>query len=163
MDSLEVLYKRDNFILHQGFDLRTNSGNRYQRLVLENIGSKSSQYYLFGESAHFENGKIVVYSPAFSYEKGENNANDGKWFRADFYIKNGLNGVRFLYDSIPQNHSQLEIDAQNEGIYLFQNDSLKQICSKQTEDCFHSTRIDGTYFLPYPGRFYTTFELIDVK
>lgn len=151
-DSIKVLTKYKDVILYEVQELSRNKKYYLHHLVLKN---KSNKYFKLDEFAELKNDSIIYFlSPPFLSIGGKDKWEEGIWFYADFYKERGKSGVRYNYDSIPENKDELIKTAQTKGIYRFDDNKLIMISKKQSEEAFNENKIDGLYYLPNPGRFY---------
>jgi len=160
MEELEEITSRGMYTLLEGLDVPTNRGNRYQRLLLQKQDADSLRSFLFNEFTRYEGGEIGCYGAPFSSHQ---DTSMGFWFHAEFYTQFGRKGVKYDFSGLPPNRATLEKETVSEGVYLLKKDRLLKICPKQTEDCFHSKRLTGTYYLPKPGLFFRRFRFEEIE
>lgn len=150
-DSVKVLTKYQNVIVYEVQELSKNKKYYLHHVILKD----NNKYFKLHEFAELKNDSVIYFlSPPFISIGGKNKWEEGIWFYADFYKEKGTSGIKYNYDSIPENKNELIKTSQAKGIYRLENNKLIKISENQSEEAFNENKLDGLYYLPNPGRFY---------
>lgn len=118
---------------------------------------KSNKLYLFDADCELANDSIIRTNVVeFLIDENSDNRKDGIWVYSDFYTEGNFiyktSGIKFGVDSIPRNwKGKLP---KEEGIYFYENNTLKMISKVQSEEKFNETEKDGFYYIPNNGKLY---------
>ncbi len=138
-----------------------DSIDSYPRILV-----KSNRLYLFDSDCAFQDDStIIAYEPAFLIDDQGEFRKNGLWIYADFYTEGKFpfnkSGIRFSVDSIPKGWTQ-NVPAK-EGIYFFENNSLKMLSHEQSGTRFREKEKDGFYFFPNSGRLFDRINITDIE
>ncbi|MGV7106100.1 hypothetical protein [Flavobacterium sp. U410] len=134
--------------------------DEYSRLLV-----KSNRLYLFESGCELENDSIILsYYPAFIIDEDGEFRKNGIWVYSQFYTEGKFpfhtKGIKFSPDSIPKNWNK-KLPTQ-EGIYFYENNTLKMISKEQSEEKFREKEKDGFYFFPNKGRLFDRINITEL-
>ena len=146
---------------------------RYFKVYVTLLKMSNGKYFVLDPDAYLENDSTIIYysQPLKSDSENGSFQKDGIWFYAHFYtektdstgiIQESVGGVKYSVDSMPTNGEQI-VRPKSEGVYFYQNNTLKKVLVEQSEDKFYSLQKDGFYFLPNSGRFLKKYSIKILK
>lgn len=145
----KTLVKKPKYSIYKAGDSATDP---YPNLLV-----KSNKLYLFNSDCELANDSTIYANiNEFLIDENSDNRKDGIWVYSDFYTEGSFvyktSGVKFSVDSIPRNWKG-KLPKQ-EGIYFYENNTLKMVSKIQSEEKFYETEKDGFYYFPNNGKLF---------
>lgn len=127
---------------------------------------KKRRMYLFNRDYEVKNDSTILsYYSAFLIDSDGAFRKNGIWIYAQFYSEGTFpfnsNSIKFSVDSIPANWNKKR--PTTEGIYFYENDSLKLYSREQSEEKFKEKEKTGFYFIPNKGRLFNKINTNDLN
>ncbi|MGO4773090.1 hypothetical protein ACEN2I_15615 [Flavobacterium sp. W22_SRS_FK3] len=164
---LDTLLQKENVLITKVQD------SKYP-IISKILIKKSNSYFIFDTDCYLENDStIIAYAPPFQSDLDNGSfQKNGIWLYTEFYTEENKkgnsiyeisdSGAKFSVDSLPQNLNLRSLP-KSEGIYFFENNSLKQVSAIQSEDAFYKLNKNGFYFLPNTGRLFEHIKISSIK
>lgn len=138
-------------------EVKNTASDSYSRLLV-----KSNKSYLFDADCELANDSIIHTNIVeFLIDENSDCRKDGIWVYSDFYTEGSFvyksSGIKFSVDSIPRNWKG-KLPKQ-EGIYFYENNTLKMISKVQSEEQFKEKEKDGFYYFPNNGKLYNKIDI----
>jgi hypothetical protein len=163
---LDTLLQKENVLITKVQD------SKYP-IISKILIKKNNSYFIFDTDCYLENDStIIAYAPPLKSDSDTGSfQRNGIWFYSEHYQDNKKGnsvysisdvGAKFSVDSVPKNLKIKQLP-KSEGIYFFENNSLKQISSIQSEDAFYKLNKNGFYFLPNTGRLFEHIKISSIK
>lgn len=145
-------------------DTLVNNSNHLMMSVGKSISDeypkllvKKKHLYLFERDYEIKNDTTILsYYSAFLIDSHGAFRKNGIWIHAKFYNEGifpfNKKIIEYSVDSIPTNWD--EKSPNGEGIYFYENNSLKLHSNEQSEQKFIEQEKTGFYFIPNKGRLF---------
>lgn len=150
----KTLVKKNKYSVYKVGD---SASDEYPNLLV-----KSKKLYLFNYDCEFVNDSIIHSNNIeFIIDEYSDFRKNGIWVYTDFYTEGSFifktNGMKFSSDSIPKNwKGKLP---KKEGIYFYENNTLKMISKVQSEEKFKEKRKDDFYYFPNNGKLFNKINI----
>lgn len=164
--TIDTLLSKENLLITMG------QNSRYPQ-ISQLLCKKDKSYFVFDTNCYLENDSVIIaYAPPLKSDSDTGSfQKNGVWFYSEHYEDNKKGnsvysvsdvGAKLSVDSVPKNLKIKQLP-KSEGIYFFENNTLKQISSSQSEDAFYKLNKNGFYFLPNTGRLFEHIKISSIE